>query len=63
MVDKITYPVQVWEWISNSISHFTQHVITYAGIKVKEIPGGRWRRGMSHLVISQVDGRTCANVS
>ena len=35
--DEITYPVpnfngatvEVWEWISNFISHFTRHVITY----------------------------------
>ena len=37
MWDEITYPflnfngatVEVWEWITNSISHFTGQVITY----------------------------------
>ena len=37
MWDEITYPfsnfngctVEVWEWISNFIPHFTGHVITY----------------------------------
>ena len=35
--DEITYPfpsfngetVEAWEWISNFIPHFTEHVITY----------------------------------
>ena len=45
MCDGITYPflnfngctIEVYEWISNFIPHFTGHVITYphAGIKVK----------------------------
>ena len=46
MCDEITYPlpnvngttVDVWEWISKSIQHFTGHVVTYPcwpGIKIK----------------------------
>ena len=47
MWDKITCPfpnfngttVEVWEWVSNFISHFTGHVITYhSGIKVDRSP-------------------------
>ena len=28
-LDAITYPVEVYEWISNFIQHFTMYVITY----------------------------------
>ena len=39
--------VEVWEWISNTISHFTRHVIIYPcwdkgkSMLVKEAPGSR----------------------
>ena len=43
--DEITYPfpklngsaVEVWEWISNIITYFTGHVITYACITVQVV--------------------------
>ena len=49
MWDEITYPfpnfkggtVEVWEWISNFIPHFTMHVITYQysilGLKLNNV--------------------------
>ena len=43
MWEDITFPfpnfngctVEVWEWISNFISHFTEHVITYPCLGLK----------------------------